>query len=365
MMAGRQRVLNRSSGFSLVELMISVVLGIVIVGGCISIFSGVVRSSSLNQTVANLQSNARFALDMIGRDVRASGFLGCASERDISLNITFANPPTNDLTRTALTGYVVGDTTWEPSLPQAYTAPVSVGSPVPGTHALSVHYADFPGAELAASMTSSSANIVIEQIDDGRVRAGQLMLLSDCSSAELFSIASVTSSSDELSIGTGASLAKGYQRDGSFPENTRAMPFVSSIYYIGDTQRTSELGDDVYALYAHSYPYTAANPPLELIEGVDQLVLQFGVRQADGTFLYTTPGGTGYRVNGVETVRVGLLLGSLERFAEVDATRSYMLAGQKVTAQTPTGTATAPTYVSDKRLRMPFNATFTIRNRNL
>ncbi|MFK8081568.1 MAG: PilW family protein [Granulosicoccus sp.] len=365
--------LKRASGFSLVELMIAMVLGVVIVGGCISIFSGVVRSSSLNQAVSNLQSNARFALDIIGHDVRAAGFLGCAAERNVGLNVTVNDPPTTDLSRSAVAGFVVTDTVWQPQFPQAYTAPLGVGRPVPGTHALSVHYADFPGLELNESMSVSRDSMELKRREDRRLVDGQLMVVSDCNSADLFSIANVARAADTVTLVSAEPLQKSYALSTVFPGAVRAMPFVSTIYYIGDTQRTTELGDDVYSLYAHSYPYTAQNPPLELIEGVDQLALEFGVRQADGSLLYATADSADYQPEGVETVRVGMLLSSIRRFSEADTSRAYTLAGLTVIADSVTpdsegaagGAAQVLTYPNNERLRIPFNATFNVRNRNI
>lgn len=370
---------KRAAGFSLVELMIALVLGVVIVGGCISIFTGVVRSSSMNQTVSNLQSNARFVLDTMGRDVRSAGFIGCSAERNVGLNVTASNPPTSDLSSTAITGYVVKEGAWTPQMPMAYTAPTAVGKPIPETHALSVQYGEYPGFTLDASMTSDSSSVVLKLENDNRLREGQLMVLSDCSSADLFEISSVTNSTTQIVVDTGASLNKAYPVVTDFPDNTRAMPFVSTIYYIGDTQRVTESGDEIHSLYAHSFPYTAANPPLELVEGVDQLVLEFGVRQTDGSTRYAIAGAAGYRVAGVEVVRVGLLVSSLDRFSEVDNTRAYTLAGQNVSAKlavtdsdsapdtptAPTASAATLTYPADNRLRMPFNATFNVRNRDI
>lgn len=383
-----------SRGFSLVELMIAMVLGVVIVGGSLTIFTGVVRSASVNQAISNLQSNARFALDMIGRDVRSAGFIGCLAERDVALNVTIEDPPTSNLTQSAVTGYVVGATSWSPGLPTAYTAPTGVGAPVSGTHALSVQYAQFPGLLLDTSMGTNTGSVVFKRNDNIALRANQLMVLSDCSSADLFSISSVAKGDTTTTVSTSSTLAKRYTVPVDYPDNTRGMPFVSTIYYIGNTGRTSDTGNTVYSLYTHSYPYTTANPPVELVEGADQLVLEFGVRQTDGSLRYVTAGATGYQANGVETVRVGLLLSSLERFSSVDETRSYVLAGKSITATesessdsesddtessdsagsdddsdstdtSSTTNAASLTYTSDKRMRIPFNATFNVRNRNI
>ena len=243
------------------------VLGIVIVGGCISIFTGVVRSSSLNQTVSTLQSKARFAIDMIGRDIRGAGFLGCASPQDTELNIAMNNAPTSNLEQSAITGAVIGASDWTPAIPDGFTVPSGVGNPVEGTQALSVQYARFQGSALASSMSGKGSSIELADSLGAPVFAGDLMVISDCTRADLFEVASVTGPDTGKTIQPTASLARAYSVSADFPLNTRAMLFSSSIYYIGNTQRVTEQGDVVHALYQQTYPYTNANPPLELIEG--------------------------------------------------------------------------------------------------
>jgi len=214
-------------------------------------------------------------------------------------------------------------------------------------------------------MGSAGGAIVFRRDDNIVLRTGQLMVMSDCIAADLFAVNSIARAATTLTVTPGSVLSKVYRVSAAFPENTRGLPFVSTIYYIGDTQRTTESGDAVYALYAHQYPYTSANPPVELVEGADQLVLEFGVRQSDGSLLYAIASETDYRPEGIETVRVGLLLSSIDRYTNVDANREYVLAGQSISASSDSSTTTGGlTYISDQRMRMPFNATFNVRNRN-
>lgn len=351
------------AGLSLVELMIAMVLGIVIVGGCISIFTGVVRSSSINQTVSTLQSKARFAIDMIGRDVRSAGFLGCASPQDTELNIATDNAPTNNLEQTAITGAIVGASSWTPAVPDGFTLPDDIGEPVEGTQALSVQFAQFQGSALASNMSGRGSSIELADPLGVSVFSGDLMVISDCTRADLFEVSSISGPESGKTIQPADSLAKAYAVSTDFPQNTRAMLFTSSIYYIGDTQRVTEQGDAVYSLYQQTYPYTNANPPLELIEGVDQMQLEFGVRLATNTIAYIQADDAAFNSSAIETVRIGLLMSSLKRFSDVDSAREYTLAGRPVVPDSPT--ATDATYPADKRMRMPFNATFSVRNRNL
>ena len=360
---------SRQTGFSLVELMIALVLGVVVVGGSVSIFTGVIRSSNLNQTISNLQSNGRFAMDVIGRDIRSAGYIGCAALQRAVINASLDVPPTTNLIDSAISGDVVGASSWKPAKPLSYTAATGAGAPVVGTHALRVQYAEPPGLQLNTSMTPDSNRITVNKDNAIKLRANQLGLISDCSSADLFKVQSFTNTETTKEITLSEKLVKRYTTSAEFPESTLVMPFVSVIYYIGDTQRTTASGKKVLALYSHNFPYTAANPPLELVEGVDQLVLEFGVRQSDGTLRYALAGANGYSAGKIETVRMGLLLSSMETFSEVDASRVYSLAGQRVTPVTTSKTTATSsntlTYTADKRMRMPFNTTLNVRNRNL
>lgn len=354
---------QKQRGLSLIELMIGMVLGIVVVGGCITIFTGVVRSSSVNQTVSTLQSKARFAIDMIGHEVRSAGFLGCASSEETELNIATPKAPTSNLDQTAITGAIVGATDWTPAVPAGFTPPTGVGAPVVGTQALSVQSAQFQGSPLASSMTGQSSSIVLAAPLGVSVYSGDLMIVSDCTRADLFEVSSVSGPVSGKTIQPANSLAKAYALSVDFPTNTRAMLFSSSIYYIGDTQRVTEQGDAVYSLFQQTYPYAASNPPIELIEGVDQMQLEFGVRLATNAIAYMEPDDAGFDPTAIETVRVGLLMSSIKTFSDVDDTREFTLVGRAVVPAS--ATATDATYPADKRMRMPFNATFSVRNRNM
>ena len=359
----RLRSAQACSGFSLVELMIAMVLGLIIIGGSISIFASNARSSNLNQTLSTLQSNARFALDMIGLEVRAAGYLGCAASDDTELTLSTISAPTTNIRESALTGAVVGSAGWNPSLPKDFSPPSSIGQPVVGTQALSVQYARFPGTALASSMTGQSSPLVVGSALDTSVSDGDLMVVSNCIRADLFEVKNITGPASSRAVQPEESLGYAYNVPADYPQNTRVMPFVSNIYYIGSTQRQTESGDSVLSLYRQSYPYTTSNPPIELIEGVDQMILEFGVRQPSGTLAYVQANESSYEAADIETVRVGILMTSQVRMSTVDASRVYFLAGRPVMPQSVT--STGATYPADTRLRIPFNATFNVRNRSL
>ncbi|ERQ00136.1 hypothetical protein Q674_03200 [Acinetobacter sp. COS3] len=63
---------NKQSGFTLIELMISLTLGLIITAAAILLFITGQRSAAMQQGVAELQDNANFGLNYITKDIRMS-----------------------------------------------------------------------------------------------------------------------------------------------------------------------------------------------------------------------------------------------------------------------------------------------------
>jgi Tfp pilus assembly protein PilW len=63
-------------GLSLIELMISITLGLLILAALVAVFSQNSRSFKQNDSVAEMQDSARFALDSLSRDLSMAGYLG-------------------------------------------------------------------------------------------------------------------------------------------------------------------------------------------------------------------------------------------------------------------------------------------------
>jgi type IV pilus assembly protein PilW len=67
-------------GFTLVELMVAMTVGLFIAGGILQIFLGSKQSYRATEAMSRLQENGRFALDYMSRDLRQIGFKGlCAN----------------------------------------------------------------------------------------------------------------------------------------------------------------------------------------------------------------------------------------------------------------------------------------------
>lgn len=71
------RSLRQVAGFTLVELMIAMLLGLIVVGGALSVFLAGQNSYTTNTALADVQENSRVAFEMLMQDLRAAGLTGC------------------------------------------------------------------------------------------------------------------------------------------------------------------------------------------------------------------------------------------------------------------------------------------------
>jgi type IV pilus assembly protein PilW len=68
---------SRMIGLGLIEIMISMVLGIFLVGGVITLFTSNQQSFKVNENLAQIQEGARFAYEQMNREVRDAGTNPC------------------------------------------------------------------------------------------------------------------------------------------------------------------------------------------------------------------------------------------------------------------------------------------------
>ena len=66
-------------GFSLIELMISLVLGVLLISGVISVLLSNRQSYRSNSGLSQLQESSRIAFELIARSLRQAGLTGCAN----------------------------------------------------------------------------------------------------------------------------------------------------------------------------------------------------------------------------------------------------------------------------------------------
>lgn len=75
----KQRALESAGGFTLIELMVAMLLGLIVIAGVVSVFVANQRSYRTNQALADVQDGSRIAFELMARDIRDAGLTGCSS----------------------------------------------------------------------------------------------------------------------------------------------------------------------------------------------------------------------------------------------------------------------------------------------
>jgi type IV pilus assembly protein PilW len=76
----------RHSGMTLIELMIAMLIGLVLVAGAVTVFVQSRANFRTADSVARLQENARYALDLLEPDVRLAGYWGLNNMPELVTN---------------------------------------------------------------------------------------------------------------------------------------------------------------------------------------------------------------------------------------------------------------------------------------
>ena len=64
---------RQAAGFSLMELMVALVLGLIVAGAAIAIFSANRKTYAATESLGRTQEGVRTAFELMGRDLRAAG----------------------------------------------------------------------------------------------------------------------------------------------------------------------------------------------------------------------------------------------------------------------------------------------------
>jgi|WetSurMetagenome_2_1015567.scaffolds.fasta_scaffold05989_3 type IV pilus assembly protein PilW len=65
-------------GFTLIEILIALLIGLILMGGVISLMLNSKRAYNVQSDLAGLQENARFVVDSVAKDARMAGYRGCS-----------------------------------------------------------------------------------------------------------------------------------------------------------------------------------------------------------------------------------------------------------------------------------------------
>ncbi|MFK7858506.1 MAG: PilW family protein [Granulosicoccus sp.] len=371
-MTQRPSIRVRTDGFSLTELLIAMTLGLILTGGIFAVFSGNKRSSSLNTEMANMQESIRFALNDITEDVQMAGYQGCADLNSGTVEIIAKDSPSIDLRSTVVSGSVIRpDASWYPAPALGgFNTPDSV-TPRVGTHTIALQYGKNPSSGLTGAQgndgtPSPIGPLVLENTID--VDVNELALVSTCESGEIFRVSEASIALDgtmTLSHASSHNIRDRFQQIYGLDANiaqTRVMPFTTRVYFVADTGEDKPDGENLYALYQQTMPFNEeSNPPVILVEGVENMRIRFGIGASNGQLQFVTADDAAYDPTQIRSVRIGLLMSSYAPLLDSPDSKSYVLSGDVIGRSSSDNTAAS--YANDERLRLAFNTTVAVRNR--
>ena len=107
---------KRQAGIGLVELMISAVISLLLVAAVVGLTVSSSSSYHMQTNHARIQENARFAIQLLSRDIRLAGYLGClTSSTLLTNNLDVAGDGNLYDMRWFLEGLEQGQSAWLPS----------------------------------------------------------------------------------------------------------------------------------------------------------------------------------------------------------------------------------------------------------
>jgi type IV pilus assembly protein PilW len=336
---------RRERGLTMIELMISITIGLFLVGaiGYLYISSrGAYRS---NAAIARVQEDGRFGLDALMHDVRAAGDLGCSAGANVNnvaapplnlpgdagLPIPFSGPATAifGVRASSYAFPTAAASTFQPPAAPAWYAGDVIQMVVPTSKPVSLA-ADVAGANV--SLADNSAGL----------RVGDYLLVANCVNAGL---GRVTAAPAGAGPGT-ATVNAALLLPSAVPQLTQATHASAQrvdavTYYVGQYP-----GRPWPALYRYSATYGVAE---EVVDHVENMSVLYGVGTAAPVKADVITAAANW--DKVTSVRV-----SLQVVGDEQNTASAGLGVSLDTTQPP---IPAP----DTRLRQIFTATATLRNR--
>lgn len=273
---GRRTFLVRVRGFTLIELMISMLLGLVVIGGAMGVILANRQSYRTNEGLSQVQESARTAFELLARDVRQAGVTGCDSSGRVA-NVVVADG---------------GTPWWQPWFrlrgydgTQADGA-VGFGTALPanrvnGTDSLLLQGIEGIGLSVV-NHQPNSANFQISAATTA-IASGDILMVCDFDHAAIFQVTQYSSSNvtvvhSDNNSGSPRNCSKGlgYPTDCSstngnpytYGPNSQIARMTAVDWYIGNNGRAAEGGRSLYRL-------TMTGVREEIVAGVTDMQVSY------------------------------------------------------------------------------------------
>jgi type IV pilus assembly protein PilW len=355
---------GKTRGFSLVELMVSITIGLIILAAVATIMVSSKSAYNAQDRAGRVQENGRIAMQFLIQDLRLASYYGCGNFADNPAATIFSSLISSAAvdffyqTSFHLEGINNAAGNWSPSAsPPAATAPAGMAMAA-GTDAITIRILE-PNAVATVTAEMLTPASVINVDSTANLLRNDIVMLGDCSRADIFQITDVDSAANTVAHvlagqNSKADLSKRYKPPATF------MRFSTRTYYIS----TGVSGNR--ALFRITNGVVQ-----ELVDGIESLQILYGVNDgiatdtdADGrgdTYIpnvYLPASAVGATANNwlrVVSIRVGVLATALNQQDTDTDTTTYDVDGD--------GTPDFIPAAGDRNKRNIFQSTIALRNR--
>jgi len=318
---------KHQAGLSLVELLIAMALSLILMTGVISIFISAKQGYSNQDATAQVQESGRFALDIMSREIRMAGYGGCSDSVSVA-NTLDGDAGFAETFSQGLQGYEIG------SDPTKY--PTELSAATEDTDAIIVHTVD---SSSDLSVTSHNPNAATIHVSEAHsLKEGNIMVLvdSNCSNMAIFAYtgpANVNDNATNANHNTGA-IGADYQNctkalKGNFDCDDTSSA-VKQAYSVGSALMTM----DSFAFYVAPsaldpsvnslYRLNIGGDSEELVEGVSDLEIYYGLASSLTTMRYKKAGSVGETEwPDVKSVRLIITTSSITKVGGSPLSKTY------------------------------------------
>lgn len=289
-------------GFTLIELMVSLVLGLVLVGGVMSIFSTNREAFRSTENLARMQENARAAFDLMARDLREAGTNSCGAKLVANvIRSGTAIPWWADWNLGTIRGYDSG---------QDVTSIVAIGTAanarLTGTDAVLVMRAG-PDEKIITAHDQAAFEMTLNSVNG--LDQHDVVIACDLNSAAIFQIDTINTSTkvvshaaDSTNVNCNSNLD--YLTNGSTPQQSDAncptqsfagktfanrgvvAKLSTNFWYVGvNSTGKSSLFRHTLTIKTIGGVKTATTEPIEMLEGVKNLQIEYLTKNASSAAL--------------------------------------------------------------------------------
>lgn len=236
---------KHSKGFSLVELMIAMLLGLVLIGAATGVMLSNTQSFRATKSLSQIQDGARLGFELMARDIRQAGSIPCGN----NINLSTSSSSKWYLNWSDARGQLIGHT--------STSTLDGIDNQVEDTEALTVLYADNSGASLKAPNTINN--------DAHGLKTNDMVFICDTSHGSIFK---ATIDGEKV---TASKNDNGTTPLDDFKRNAVISKLKSRTWYIGKNSQGSR------SLYLAELNGTDIQN-IEVVSGVTKLKLNYHVK---------------------------------------------------------------------------------------